>query len=60
MGTGFCVNLQPSKAEAGFDMQVPPLEDVHELECIIHMNGPQLPETSPTQSASYSVPSFSG
>jgi hypothetical protein len=36
MGTGFCVNLQPSEAEAGFDMQVPPLEDVHELECIIH------------------------
>ncbi|CAK9224891.1 unnamed protein product [Sphagnum troendelagicum] len=34
--TGFVMNLQPSEAEAGFDIRVAPWEDVNELQRVIH------------------------
>lgn len=29
---GFVMNMQPSEAEAGFDIRVPPFADTHSLE----------------------------
>ena len=29
---GFVMNLQPSEAEAGFDIRIPPLGDVEDLQ----------------------------
>lgn len=35
MAQGFVMNLQPSEAEAGFDIRVAPQEDVKELQRIL-------------------------